>query len=693
MVRQCTQPKRKRDASWFRDKVLLVEAQGKGQVLDEEELAFLADPGVVEGLVIQQIITHNVAYQANDLDAYDSDYDELMSDSNIIPNSQYLRETQQAAVQNISPSAQTDHDILSVIEQLFVQMINHVDNWTNANKESPKKLALKDQIDSLKQNLSTQIKEKDSLVETFNVFKNESKRKENNYIETEIDLQNEVKELKNIVYRLGQSAQTVHMLTKSQVFYDDQHKQALDFSKRFVPQLELSVEQAFWLQNSNPNTESFKLTPVKMDVPSELPKDCTKCMELKTELAKKIDHLKINDKLQKHWISLELEMQLNNQVFQQDNFRVNQDAPTFTQLHEISTLQAQVQAKDIVIRNMKERIKMLSETDNGKKVKKDFDEMETINIELEHSVAKLLYENENLHREIIHLKQLYKDQFDSIKKSCAQLKGHNASLIDQMNSKTVENADLKNQLHEKDFVITSLKDNLRKLKGKDIVNNTAQISKATTIAPGMFKIDLEPLAPKLLRNRNAHIDYLKHTQENVDILRDLVEYARALRPLDSDLDSALKDATKTCRSKPKGNTRNDRIMQSTNIKHSVLNANLDVMCATCKRCLFDASHDNSVLEFVNCVTKPTKSKTARMKSNKIFGNLRNGNSWVSVPQTTQENGTSVTKMSVPVTAKEKTNKKNDVKARSLLLMALPNEHQLIFNQYNDAKIMFAAIET
>ncbi|GJX02722.1 putative ribonuclease H-like domain-containing protein [Tanacetum coccineum] len=50
-------------------------------------------------------------------------------------------------------------------------------------------------------------------------------------------------------------------------------------------------------------------------------------------------------------------------------------------------------------------------------------------------------------------------------------------------------------------------------------------------------------------------------------------------------------------------------------------------------------------------------------------------------------------MSVLVTAKEKTNKKNDVKARSLLLMALPNEHQLTFSQYTDAKTMFAAIET
>ncbi|GJV05829.1 retrovirus-related pol polyprotein from transposon TNT 1-94 [Tanacetum coccineum] len=68
--------------------------------------------------------------------------------------------------------------------------------------------------------------------------------------------------------------------------------------------------------------------------------------------------------------------------------------------------------------------------------------------------------------------------------------------------------------------------------------------------------------------------------------------------------------------------------------------------------------------------------------------LENGNSWVSVPQTAQENGTSVTKMSVPVTTEEKTNKKNDVKDRSLLL-----KHQLTFSQYTDAKTMFAAIKT
>nr|GFB86285.1 hypothetical protein [Tanacetum cinerariifolium] len=62
---------------WFKDKVLLVQAQANGQILHEEELAFLADPGIAEGQATYTVISHNAAYQANNLDAYVSDCDEL----------------------------------------------------------------------------------------------------------------------------------------------------------------------------------------------------------------------------------------------------------------------------------------------------------------------------------------------------------------------------------------------------------------------------------------------------------------------------------------------------------------------------------------------------------------------------------------------------------------------------------------
>nr|GFB85123.1 hypothetical protein [Tanacetum cinerariifolium] len=71
MSKQCNKPKRKRYAEWFKDKVLLVQAQANGHVLQEEELDFLADPGMAESSSNQTVIITNAAYQADDLDAYD----------------------------------------------------------------------------------------------------------------------------------------------------------------------------------------------------------------------------------------------------------------------------------------------------------------------------------------------------------------------------------------------------------------------------------------------------------------------------------------------------------------------------------------------------------------------------------------------------------------------------------------------
>nr|GFA93585.1 hypothetical protein [Tanacetum cinerariifolium] len=77
ICRLCTKPKRKRDAEWFKDKVLLVQAQSSGQVLQEEELDFLADLGMAESSTNQTVVITNAAYQADNLDAYDSDCNEL----------------------------------------------------------------------------------------------------------------------------------------------------------------------------------------------------------------------------------------------------------------------------------------------------------------------------------------------------------------------------------------------------------------------------------------------------------------------------------------------------------------------------------------------------------------------------------------------------------------------------------------
>ncbi|GJZ99889.1 hypothetical protein Tco_0672440 [Tanacetum coccineum] len=105
-------------------------------------------------------------------------------------------------------------------------------------------------------------------------------------------------------------------------------------------------------------------------------------------------------------------------------------------------------------------------TDNKAKIKKEIDVLERINIELEHSVAKLLTENEHLIKEKEHLKYTYKDLYDSIKKTLVQTKDHNDSLIAQLNKKSIENADLKAQIQEKVFAISALKNKIKKVKRK-----------------------------------------------------------------------------------------------------------------------------------------------------------------------------------------------------------------------------------
>ncbi|GJW42182.1 hypothetical protein Tco_0070981 [Tanacetum coccineum] len=277
------------------DKVLLVEAQGNGKVLNKDELEFLPDLSIAEGPVIQLIITHNAAYQADDLDAYDSDCDEISTakavlmanlssygsyvlsnvpisdntnndmlnqgvqempysepshfmehqeneihiDSNIILYSYYLMESQNPAVQDTNSSTQQDALILSVFEQLSNQVTNYLGTREKLiiddiiRKKNAQFVDFEKEINYLKQTLSEQSKEKELLTKTFNVFKNESKEKEAKNIDTKIVLEKKVKELDNIVCKMGQSVQTVHMLAKQQVLYDNNLKQALGFQNPF----------------------------------------------------------------------------------------------------------------------------------------------------------------------------------------------------------------------------------------------------------------------------------------------------------------------------------------------------------------------------------------------------------------------------------------------------------------------------
>ncbi|GJR92593.1 retrovirus-related pol polyprotein from transposon TNT 1-94 [Tanacetum coccineum] len=155
MSKQCTKPKRKRDDSWFKDKI---------QELQKVKPHRLSLPTML-------------AYQADDLDAYDSDCDELnIAKVALMANLshygsdalvEYVTESQQAAVQNSNSSAQQDAHILSVIKQLKTQVINctkiNLDNKSVNDTLTAELERYKEQVKVLKEGQNVDLKSKDNV--------------------------------------------------------------------------------------------------------------------------------------------------------------------------------------------------------------------------------------------------------------------------------------------------------------------------------------------------------------------------------------------------------------------------------------------------------------------------------------------------------------------------------------------------
>nr|GEY78881.1 integrase, catalytic region, zinc finger, CCHC-type, peptidase aspartic, catalytic [Tanacetum cinerariifolium] len=615
----------------------LVQAQANGQILHEEELAFLADPGIAEAQTTQNVIIHNAAYQVDDLDSYDSDCDEINS-------------AKIAFMANLSHYGFDD-----------LAEAHNQDNVThNVTNQAVQAMPLSEQSNIVNQS-ETEITS-DSNIIAYSQYKEESRN-----IDRKLALEKQIKELNNIVFKRNQSAQTVHMLMKPQFFYDHTTKQALGFQNplylkkaqqlepklydgsviqktnvivirdseenlmlaeesrskmilkqkdpimsekkvntkpnsmnfdepnlftkptqvkvpKELPKAELSAEQVFWSQNSmNSEEPNLSTRPTQVEVPKELLKvsmvntslkklkhhlasfdvaveqhrvesnrfqakmnkvlnenerlleqaiikdivnivvtstvnnayepvhECERCVKLETELQKDFIKRESYDKLfkqyttlEKHCISLEVDTQLEQEIFQRDNLFSQQSFPSFDQLFKINELNAQSQEKDIAIKKLKERIKCLSGNMKEKKIKQELEEIETINIELDHRVPKLTAENEHLNIPI-------------------------SNYMTQSND------------HPS--------------------GNTKK-----------YKIQQTPSSAK----KNKLELYPRNVRTSLQNKKSVV------------------------------NTKN-----ITSVQESKLNVNYDLQYVTCNGCLFFDNHDSCVLEFINSVNARVKSKSAK----------------------------------------------------------------------------------
>nr|GEW47730.1 hypothetical protein [Tanacetum cinerariifolium] len=401
--------------------------------LKKEDLEFLADPGMAETSSNQYVITNNAAYQADDLDAYDSDCDEINSAkialmanlSHYGPDNLAEVNNQDNMTNNLihqdvhAPSTSTQSTILTQSDTEITTELERYKNQERFLKEQNKddkasvSCAQSLEIKTLKHTLSDHLKEKESLVQKITLLKNDFQQEESRNIDRELALEKQALDETLLIAEESRSEmlekQNDPKMTEKKVItkpidYAAINQLSKDFETHFVPQTELSAEQAFWSRYSvQPEEPNLSVSTTIVEVPKELPK-----------------------------VSL-----------------------------------------------------------------------------------------------------TYKQLYEAIKSSRVRSKEQCDDLINQVNLKSAEVFNLNTRLQEKVLVITALKESLSQFKGKNVVHEAVSLHSNDL---ELLKIDVAPLAPKLHKNRTAHTDYIRHTQEVAATLREIVESERLLNLLNTSLD-------------------------------------------------------------------------------------------------------------------------------------------------------------
>nr|GEU52493.1 retrovirus-related Pol polyprotein from transposon TNT 1-94 [Tanacetum cinerariifolium] len=242
-----------------------------------------------------------------------------------------------------------------------------------------------------------------------------------------------------------------------------------------------------------------------------------RCLELEAELANLRDKNNYDNqmelinhfsKLEVNHLNLQLKYQNLKDSIGNNPPTQNKDTPDFDSVFVIGKMQASIQGKDNVIRQLKKQLSQLQVT------RSDTDSTLTVQTtdpqitKLTEHVTNLQAQNNSFRAENDKIKQHYKELYDSIKIT-------RAKHIEQVTKLTTKNVNL----------TTSV--------SKDKV-------KPQVLARNKHAIDVEPIIPRLRNNRDAHLDYLRHLKESVETIHDIVEEAKVVRPLDRSIISACR---------------------------------------------------------------------------------------------------------------------------------------------------------
>nr|GFB21955.1 hypothetical protein [Tanacetum cinerariifolium] len=363
-----------------------------GQVLQEEELEFLADPGTAESSSNQTIVTNNAAYQANDLDAYDSDCNEIKSAKiALMANLSYYGSDNLAEINQDNKHV---NELLTAEleryknQERVLNEIKHDDKASTSYEPSQ-------ELESLKHTLSEHLKEKESLEQKITILKNDFQKEESRNIDRELALE---KQLNPKLYdgRIIEKSDAVvipdteetlmlaeesrskmiekqndpQMTEKKELFtsFDQCLNDEVTEVQNIFKQMELAVEQNY--------AEKTKFQTTMENVLKENDRLLTQALSVEIMNIVVHDNVKfdcLNVDACAHCVTIEETLCLLQKVLQ-----------LLLNLFETDELKAQIQEKDTVILKLKEKIKSSSGDVKERKVESKVEEIETQNLELDY---------------------------------------------------------------------------------------------------------------------------------------------------------------------------------------------------------------------------------------------------------------------------------------------------------------------
>nr|GEX31910.1 hypothetical protein [Tanacetum cinerariifolium] len=511
--------------------------------------------GMAESSSNLNVVTTNDAYQVDDLDAYDLDYDEINT-TKIALMANLSHYGSDNLAENSTLHALQDDLILSVIEQLKTQVVNctkiNQDNkqvnellTTELERYRNQERVLNElkhdykvstsyepsqEIESLKDTLSEYLKEKESLEQKITILKNDFQKEESRNIDKELALETRVKELNNIMFKRSQSAQTVHMLTKPQVFYNYSTRQALGFQNpcylKKAQQLKPKLYDGRIIEKSDavviPDTEeTFMLAEKSRSKMIEKQNDPQMTEKKQMELAVEQHHEEKN----KFQNKMENVAQENDRLLTQAlsveivNIVVHENVKS-------ACLNVDVCAHCVTTESELKKYFLQKECYETLLQKYNTLEKYCISLEVHNQLKREIFQRNTLSSS--ESTPTFVDLFE-INELKAQTQAKDTVILKLKKKLRSLNGD------EKVLVITTLKEQLNKLKGKAVLTEAVSLN---PIDPELLKVDVAPLVPKLRKNRTAHPDYIRHTQDEAATLREIVESERLLSPLNTSLDYA-----------------------------------------------------------------------------------------------------------------------------------------------------------